>query len=75
MEVSLWERQFLVGYACGNEACVTIKDPAEQYSYYEKYDNPTMARNVGIVVGCSVGTLLACVAGYWANKEYCTTRM
>jgi hypothetical protein len=70
VEVSLWERQFLVGYACGNEACVTIKGPAEQYSYYEKYDNPTMARNVGIVVGCSVGTLLACVAGYWANKEY-----
>ncbi|GMI35978.1 hypothetical protein TrCOL_g4410 [Triparma columacea] len=60
----------VVGYACGNEACVTIKDPAEQYSYYEKYDNPTMARNVGIVVGCSVGTLLTCVAGYWANKEY-----
>tara|TARA_B110000211_G_scaffold189268_1_gene215458 strand:- start:380 stop:553 length:174 start_codon:yes stop_codon:yes gene_type:complete len=28
-----------------------------------------MARNVGIVVGCSVGTLLACVAGYWTNKE------
>ena len=29
-----------------------------------------MARNVGIVVGCSVGTLLACIAGYWTNKEY-----
>jgi hypothetical protein len=60
----------VIGYACGNEACVTIQNPAEQYSYYENYDNPTMARNVGIVVGCSVGTLLACVAGYWANKAY-----
>ena len=59
----------VVGYACGNEDCVVIKDPAEQYTFYEQYDSPTMASNVGIVVGCSVGTILSCIAGYWTNKE------
>lgn len=59
----------VVGYACGNEACVTVVDPAEQYSYYEDYINPNRARNVGIVLGFALGTILTCVMGYWTNKK------
>ena len=47
-----------VGFACGNDACVTIVDPAEQLAFYQGYTPPDhQTRNIAILA-TSGGVLL-----------------
>lgn len=67
----------VVGYGCGDSACIKLRDPADERAFLADYASTSLPLYAGLAAGCLAVLVLACTAFIIDNKmcQWCPCKV